>query len=706
MNRPVTVVLLAALAAGAAAAPVQAAEPKPLGLACAPRDGVRFCPAETAAQRVPSWDGVPIDVDVTLPATGDGPWPTIALHNGLGGHKRQLEPTAPSPGNGRGPKIFPNTDSYNNVFYARRGYAVLALSTRGFGESCGAGGIPAAQTQPPPCDRGFVRIADQRYEIRDTQHLLGLLVDEGIAKAGALGATGFSYGGGISLALGYLYDRIRMPDGTLVAWRSPKGTPLATNAVYAKWLWSDLIASLLPNGRFLDFDPATNDDSLEPLGVEIQSYTNGLFGLAQLDGYVIAPQPPGSPDEPWDLTTAIAKLGAGEPYGEDVLRIAREYREFHGGFGLPPHRHAALLLQSGWADDVFPVSEALRAYNDVRSRDPRADVALLLGDYGHGRAGNKKIASTAFNEAGAAFFDEHLRGSGEGPAPGSVLAYTTTCPTGPTGPPDGGPLRASSWAAIHKARLALVGDGTQTVRSDGGDPLVGYNFDPIPNTNPLGTSEPCKAIAETTAAGTANLRRALDAPFTMLGRPTIRARVTSTGTGGMLAGRLWDVMPNGQQRLVTRGVYRLTDGQTGEVVFQLNGNGYTFEKGHEIKLELAPSDAPHFRASNGRFTATLEGLRAELPQATPEAVPVRCRTSVRIVLPRARRRVSIVITRASGHRVRTVRGRALRARTVVVRGLPPGRRLRLRFRVRVRTAGGGTRLLRAQTRVVRVPACG
>src|SRR5206468_3350678 len=98
-----------------------------------------------------------------------------------------------------------------------------------------------------------------RYEGRDTQYLLGLLVDEGIAKPGALGATGFSYGGGIAVSLGYLYDKVRLPDGAYVRWRSPKGVPLSMTAIYGQWTWSDLLASFLPNGRFLDFDPATDD---------------------------------------------------------------------------------------------------------------------------------------------------------------------------------------------------------------------------------------------------------------------------------------------------------------------------------------------------------------------------------------------------------------------------------------------------------------
>src|SRR5262249_37229001 len=41
--------------------------------------GVRFCPTTSLVARVPMRDGVPIDVDVTLPPTGDGPFPTIVM---------------------------------------------------------------------------------------------------------------------------------------------------------------------------------------------------------------------------------------------------------------------------------------------------------------------------------------------------------------------------------------------------------------------------------------------------------------------------------------------------------------------------------------------------------------------------------------------------------------------------------------------------
>src|ERR1700735_598389 len=63
------------LAPAGAAAARKSGEAAAFGHACKFPDWVRFCPTEGLSQRVPSFDGVPLDVDVTLPATGNGPFP-------------------------------------------------------------------------------------------------------------------------------------------------------------------------------------------------------------------------------------------------------------------------------------------------------------------------------------------------------------------------------------------------------------------------------------------------------------------------------------------------------------------------------------------------------------------------------------------------------------------------------------------------------
>src|SRR3954451_9851226 len=99
---------LSALAVLTLAPTAAAAPPLPFGHACAPREGALFCPTASDAARVPSFDGVPLDVDVYLPPAGDGPFPTIAMLHGFAGSKGD-------------PEAGGALSTTNGSFYARNG---------------------------------------------------------------------------------------------------------------------------------------------------------------------------------------------------------------------------------------------------------------------------------------------------------------------------------------------------------------------------------------------------------------------------------------------------------------------------------------------------------------------------------------------------------------------------------------------------------
>lgn len=549
---------------------------------------MRFCPTSTLAQRVASFDGVPLDVDVTLPASGRGPFPTIVMLHGWGGSKTEFEASTAA-GNGN------ETYDYNNVYYAEHGYAVVNYSARGWGSSCGT---PESRTEPG-CKEGWIRLADQRYEARDTQYLLGRLVDERIAKPGALGVTGISYGGGQSVELAFLRNRIRLPDGQFAPWRSPHGVPLAIDAAYPRWPWSDLVDALEPNGRYLDTEIAPPGQSYEPIGVEIQSYVSGLYALGQLEGYIA---PPGADPEA-ELTRWFAVDNAGEPYGAESLAVAHQIYTYHQAYGLPLSGGTApLLLQSGFTDDLFPPEQSLRVYNAVLAN--HGAVALQVGDLGHSRGENKPNTDQAFQEQAAVFFGARLKHEGQAPPTGSVSAYTQTCPREA---PAEGPYSAPSWSALHPHTVTFGSAAPQTFTSAGGNPAIAAEFDPI-----AGTSEACKTVSAEEEPDTATYK--LTSPgFTLMGLPTISADVNEIGMFGEITARLWDVSPSGTQRLISRGVYRLAEGQQGPITFQLHGNAYAFAPGDTVKLELLGRDAPYYRASNGVFSLEVSNLTISLP---------------------------------------------------------------------------------------------
>jgi fermentation-respiration switch protein FrsA (DUF1100 family) len=613
--------VLAALAGTALLIPA-AAQSKtltPFGHACHNQNGVRFCPTTDAGagrtvDGVPSFDGVPLDVDVTLPAHGDGPFPTIVMLHGWGSDKTDFETTSadgPDPNQaGSGSELY----HYNNIFYAQHGYAVVNYTARGFGNSCGGG--PTAD-HTGACANGYIRLADTRYEARDTQYLLGLLADEGITKPQEIGVTGISYGGGQSLELAYLKNRIRLPDGQFAPWRSPDGKAMSITAAYPRWEWSDLVSALIPNGRFLDFSPATDGLSQDPIGVPIESYISGLFALGAATGYYCG-EPPSSPctNASANLPEDYALVSAGEPFTPQDVAAVNDIYTNHQAYGLPlpAGGPAPLLLENGWTDDLFPPTQALRVYNQLRSAYRHARVTLQFGDLGHSRGANKATVNHAFQNQAFSFFNAYLRHQGHAPAAGSVEAFTQTCPITAAA---GGPYRAGSWAGIHPLRLTFGGSATQTVTATG-DAVDGPSFDPI------ATSDACKTITPSSSTGVANYTE-LSHGFTLLGLPTVTATIATTGLYGELDSRLYDVFPDGTVRLISRGDYRLLNNQTGRITFQLHGNGYRFAAGHHVELQLRGNDAPYYRPSNdAAFTVKVSDVKVSLPlPAAPLKVTVR-----------------------------------------------------------------------------------
>jgi predicted acyl esterase len=632
-----------------------AAEPRPFasasttgGLTCtagADEGAVRFCPGNGSSERIPSWDGVPLDVDVTLPPTtdGPGPYPTIVMLHGYGDSKTEFESTTAA---GSEPETF----DFNNDYYAQHGYAVVNYTARGFGDSCGSkdGLLNTSTLESTAClEHGFIHLADQRYEARDTEYLLSLLVDEGIAKPGALGVTGLSYGGGQSIELAYLKNRIRCAGPTdpykglgtdpcagaaenaFVSWTSPKGTKLEIDAAYARWPWSDLISALIPNGRFLDYDNATAGEdgaagSGSPIGVAIQSYVTGLYADGLESGYYEPAT--GSPE--WNVTKDFAQITAGEPASAEEQEAIDDIAAYHGGYALGG-TPAPLVMENGWNDDLFPPMQALRVYNSVRAQDPGADVALQFGDIGHSRASNKPRVNQYFNAQAAAFFAERLKGESievktaetneevSAPAAGSVTTFTTTCPSGVAGTPDGGPYSASSWKAIQHGEVVISSSKEQTVTEPGGNPLLGADFDPIAQDASPNACKTATATEAKEATGTASYSQTVTGTgFTLMGLPTVVANIEATGTAngdGQLDARLFDVLPSGEERLISRGGYRLEEPQTPQIVFQLHGNGYKFAAGDTVKLELTSNDAPYYHKANGAFAIKIKSATIVLP---------------------------------------------------------------------------------------------
>jgi hypothetical protein len=550
-----------------------------------------------------TFDGTKIDVNVFLPPeTGgtEGPYPTIGDFHGWGGAKLGLNEVPPASGEppvggfleGKDPRI---------QGWAEHGYAVFSMSDRGWGLSCGA--FDPQKEVEAVCKNGYNHLMDDRYEVRDAQYLMSILADEGIAEPKKIGATGASYGGGMSIALAALRNRTMLPNGALVPWESPEGKEMEIAAAVPQWPWTDLAYALAPNGRNLDYVTESTYKGPAgkfPIGVMKYSFDEYLYKAGEaLSNY-------NEEDPEADIPGWILRLEAGEPYTDSSIKgIIEELTTFHSSFYINHSEEPSpLLIQSGWNDDLFPVDESLRFYQRTRAQYPGDPISLYLADIGHARSQNKSADVAAFNVRLEEWFAHYLKGEGAAPS-SSVEAKTTTCPSSE---PSGGPYKAADWSALAPGEINYQSAPSQTI--------VPYAnpFDPIVNATHLGA---CAQVPAADQSGIANYRLAA-APaggFTLMGSPTITATIETPSPNSEIAARLLDVNPEtGTESLIARGLYRPgPNGGPQQMLFQLHPQGYHFAAGHVAKLELLPSDLPYGRFSNFQTAIKVSNLELRLP---------------------------------------------------------------------------------------------
>ena len=260
-----------------------------------------------------------------------------------------------------------------------------------------------------------------------------------------IAVSGVSYGGGQSLELAMLKNRMRLPNGKLVPFTSPKrhvpcrwppSTPCGRGTTWPPR--SSPTAGCWPPA---DTPPATD---VVPVGV----------AKAELD------QRPLRRDG-GELPGAARGRPAGRPHhlvardpgrrallGRQTAKALTILQTYKSAIGIPMPAGgpAPTAIQSGWTDTLFPVSEALHYANRVRAVGRAARRCCSCSTTsGHGWAQDKPADVAATNATGLAFLDSvmltHRR------PPTGVVAIPTTCPaTAPSGPPMTGttPGRAGS----------------------------------------------------------------------------------------------------------------------------------------------------------------------------------------------------------------------------------------------------------------------
>ena len=514
-------------------------------------------------------DGTLLDVTLQVPA-GGGPFPLVVLMHGWAGSKSGSGDVADA--------------------LVSDGIAVLRYSARGFGESWGQ-----------------ANLADLNVEIADLRSLVGQVVDQGRfhLNADAVGVTGASYGGGHS------WLSTMRPTFT-----TPAGNTVRIRTVVPIVPWTDLLYSLLPNGR-----PA---NSIDGLGSAKLSYINGLYasGLRRS-----ADRP--YPNYPDYLVTWQNWINATEPNGSDPV-----YQQIVDGLaggrsiwwqqsfwsGLAANRIPVFEVQ-GFTDDLFPLPEAARMVNALRTVDPSYPITLYLGDIGHPRAANKVDEVNYVENLIRQWFAYYLNGQGTEP-PHVVYAAITRPASEPFS--SSNVITAPTVDALATSHAAHAFDGSAVLVNPASDPLAGFFWDPFVMTGaeqlqPYTGTPPEPPVVDNSMAVYTIAASSLNGGTDLLvaGCPLVRLHASSLAPRVQLDVRMYDVAPDGSRQLITRGTYTADNGglPIGEqdLAIPTYGNLWRLPSDHTIRIELTNLDSPYISPSKVPSVTTVSNVNVEIP---------------------------------------------------------------------------------------------
>jgi|SRR5688572_2040977 ABC-2 type transport system ATP-binding protein len=510
-------------------------------------------------------DGTLLEVSVRVPP-GEGPHPLVVVLHGWGGSKNSL--------------------GYLADPLSTDGHAVLRYSARGFGESWGQ-----------------VNLADIHVELEDLRSMIGQVVDHGELRVDgdAVGIVGVSYGGGQSwLAL------------VQPTFRTPHGTNVRLRTVVPIVPWSDLLYSLLPNGR--------PERSLEPAGSAKLSYLNALFA----SGLRTSPERlyPNYPDYliAWHAWINSVEPNELDPVYRQIADGLAGYRSiwWQQAFWQDAARNRVPVFQlQGLTDDLFPLPEAKRMLLALKSLDPLYPIASYFGDLGHPRASNRAAERDYTVGLIREWFAYYLQARGAEPQH-VVRAAITRPREEPFNPAE--VITVDTYADLATATLTRQFGGTATLVNPVGDPFRGFFWDPLvmeasrelePQAAP-----PDPALVEGSFAVFSVEVRKLTAgrPLLIAGQPAVSLRAFTTAVRVQLNVRLIDVAPDGAQHLITRGTFMLqaAPGRS-DIVIPTYGNVWKAPPDHALRLEITTLDSPYLAPSRVPSVTKISQVRLELP---------------------------------------------------------------------------------------------
>ncbi|GAB2662900.1 alpha/beta fold hydrolase [Saccharopolyspora gloriosae] len=489
-----------------------------------------------------------IQIDATLYAPATTPAPAVVIAHGMGGDKTDADGQARD--------------------LARRGFAVLTYSARGFGGSTGR-----------------IALNSPDYEVSDARQLVDWLARQPEVQRDRdgdprVGVTGSSYGGALSLLLA--------------------GSDARVDAIAPVMTYNDLGQALLPNAA--GTAPPSADTpahgAFGPDGVFRRAWAGLLFatggptaggaGAPVRTGERTATPPPATcgnfTAEVCAAYSELARTGRASEKTRKLLASVSPSSN-NGNIRIPT------LLVQGTQDTLFGLDQA-----DANARQIAAaggDVSMLWFAGGHdGSAPQARVQARI-----ADWFSSHLRGAG---APGNRFEYDIAGAARRDGDVPVRTMASPDYPGVRSDRtprfsLDLTGPATEVVNPPGGSPAALSSLPGSPGRRDR--SEPRDLPGQV-----ANFRtEPVSSRLLISGVPQTRLSVAAvpgqpTTGDAVLFAKLYDVDREGRKELVGDGVAPMhvtglrPGGRPVEVNVALPGVVHSLETGHRLELAVTTTD--------------------------------------------------------------------------------------------------------------------
>lgn len=501
---------------------------------------------------MPDDDGNPVtlDAEIIVPNVAY-PCPGIVWNHGFGGHK--------------------GNDRSEREAIARYGYIILSYTSRGFGDTPGQVDLMGAKEQQDLFDAIDWLIAP------NNPFVAGKVIPDAIGQCGA------SYGG-------------------FHAWALARSGHPAVKTVVVIATATDLYEALMP------YDV---EELLWPTGFYATGYRPEDSNYSQ-DFHRIV----------FELDTGINVQDARTELMERAVK------------GRWANVRIPVFIIQGINDSLFPANQALEAYEELTARG--VEARLYLGGIGHPPAvGNGPEIERLYDQV-LQWFDKHLKGMKEKDVPLiSQSSIEVADAQYFNNVWDGNVRRADALAApgrtYYFCPTSPLGGTLSTQRPLLAPPILltnayagsGLAFEPV--TTDLLAEQGIVVPDTSQLPGVITFETAPMTTYTVLdlaGIPRFDLQVTSlhqlpVGAEGLLAAfqldpKVWDVDPQGNATLITRGAFsEQVDAASPlslplhPVSFDIYATFYRFEPGHRLRITLATEDVPYLRPTLHPFVVTL-----------------------------------------------------------------------------------------------------